>query len=166
MKLTDKWRRRLLLLFCALLLFGGGTLYGEYRAEQGMQIAVQVSGEAAAPGLIYLPPGSRVADALDICGITEFADLSRLNMAAYLSDGQALLIPRLPDAEAGSVLININTATAAQLESLPYIGSVRAAAIIAYREANGAFNSIADLLRVDGIGETVFAGIEGMICVE
>jgi len=105
-----------------------------------------------------------VADAVAACGITEQADLSRLNLAAYLIDGEALLIPRLPDA--AGLLININTADAAQLDALPNIGSVRAEDIIAYREQHGAFNSIEELMRVKGIGESIYAELEELICVE
>lgn len=166
-KLAEKWRSRLLMLVAALAIFGCGTLYGEYRAEQAQpQVTVQISGEALSPGLITLPAGSRVADAVAACGITEQADLSRLNLAAYLIDGEALLIPRLPDATSGSLLININTADAAQLDALPNIGSVRAEDIIAYREQHGAFNSIEELMRVKGIGESIYAELEDLICVE
>lgn len=164
-KLAEKWRIRLLMLVAALAIFGCGTLYGEYRAEQAQpQVTVQISGEALSPGLITLPAGSRVADAVAVCGITEQADLSRLNLAAYLIDGETLLIPRLPDA--AGLLININTADAAQLDALPNIGSVRAEDIIAYREQHGAFNSIEELMRVKGIGESIYAELEELICVE
>ena len=167
MKIPESLRKNLLLLVAALALFGCGTLYGEYRAEQKADIVVQVSGEALHPGLISLPPGSRVADAIAICGTTENADLSRLNQAAYLADGEVLLIPALPAAdEPGSVLININTATAAQLDALPYIGAVRADDIIAYREQHGAFNSVEELKRVSGIGDAIYAELEEFICVE
>ncbi|MBQ3112644.1 MAG: helix-hairpin-helix domain-containing protein [Firmicutes bacterium] len=164
-KLAEKWRSRLLMLVAALAIFGCGTLYGEYRAEQAQpQVTVQISGEAASPGLITLPAGSRVADAVAACGITEQADLSRLNLAAYLIDGETLLIPRLPDA--AGLLININSATADQLDALPNIGIVRAEDIIAYREQHGAFNSIEELMRVKGIGESIYAELEELICVE
>lgn len=167
MKITEGLRRKLLLLVAALALFGCGTLYGEYRAERQTEIVVQVSGEALHPGLISLPPGSRVADALAKCGTTENADLSRLNQAAYLADGDVLLIPALPPQEQpDSLLININTATAAQLDALPYIGTVRAEDIIAYRDKYGAFNSVEELKRVSGIGDAIYAELEELICVE
>lgn len=140
-------------------------------------IKVHVVGEVKAPGVYTLPVNSIVQDAIDAAqGPTTKAREDLLNLAAVLSDGQRLYIPSselqsTPEKSQRSQeftldsLININTANQQELESLPGIGSVRAAAIIDYRAQNGYFLAIEDLLKVDGIGEATFENLKDLITV-
>ena len=140
-------------------------------------IQVHVAGEVKLPGVYTLPEGAIVQDAIDAAqGPAAKAREDLLNLAAILSDGQRIYVPsseetttvdsgqRSLDANPGS-LVNINTASQEELESLPGIGTVRAEAIIAYRTNNGYFLSIDDLLKVDGIGETTFNALKQLITV-
>ncbi len=119
----------------------------------------------ARPGLVALPADSRVADALAAAGgALRSADLELLNLAAPVSDGQQVIVPRAgrpaPQPAAGGGLgaldgtpIDLNQADVAQLEELPGVGPVLAERIVAHRDANGPFGSLEDLLDVPGIGE-------------
>lgn len=119
-------------------------------------IAVYVSGEVSAPGVYNLPENSRIQDALAAAGgPLETADLEEVNLAQFVSDGEKLTIPkRRPELVIGgnageqASIVNINTATQAQLETLPGIGPTLAQRIIAYRSENGRFTRIEDLLKV------------------
>lgn len=143
-------------------------------------LVVDISGEINQPGIYQLPPGSRLKDAVEISGgITSQADLSTLNLAAPLKDGQKVEIPARksvnqaagfsPSAQpisTGSGLININTARVEELEQLPGIGAVKANAIIAYRNEHGRFSAIHEIQNVTGIGSALFEQIQNLICVE
>lgn len=147
-------------------------------------LMVYLTGAVEMPGVYSLPPGSRVSDVLDAAGgITDLADLSSLNLAQVLSDGQHLHVPEriIPpqtsatEAPARSIvvpsvlstpgLINVNTADQAELESLPEIGPHLAGEIIAYREANGPFETIDELLDVPGIGPATLEAIRALVTV-
>lgn len=138
-------------------------------------VVVHVDGAVGAPGVYELAAGSRVGDAVELAGgLTEKADTSTLNLALVLTDGEKVYVPEegeaAPQVTTGETsssggLININTATADELETLPGVGEATAAAIIEDRESNGPFSAPEDLMRVSGIGEKKFARIEGMICV-
>jgi competence protein ComEA len=123
-------------------------------------ITVDVSGKVVHPGLIVVPGGSRLADAIAAAGgTTRDADLERVNLAAPLQDGQQVVIPGSDDpgtAEDGSNdgKIHINTATPSELEQLPGVGPVLAGRIAAFREENGPFEAVEDLLDISGIGES------------
>lgn len=134
-------------------------------------LTVQISGAVQQPGLYTLPPGSIVDDALTTAGLSADADLSAINRAAPLLNGAWIIVPAVgeapppADTTEGMVipdgtLININTATAAQLETLPGIGPGKAEAIIAHRNEHGPFATIEDIMLVSGIGETTFASIQ------
>lgn len=142
-----------------------------------LPLLVHVSGAVAAPGVYSLPPGSRVRDAVDAAGgILTDADETQVNLAAFLEDGQKVHIPAqaaeseaLPDTRsegevplAGS-LVNLNTASQVELESLPGIGPCLAQAIIAYREANGPFTSLEGIQAVEGIGPATYEEIKDLI---
>lgn len=144
-------------------------------APEGGPIVVHVAGAVAAPGVYELPAGARVAEAIEAAGgAAPDADLDRLNLAARLADGQRVHVARVgaPNDAGGSAaatddgsLVNLNTATPAELESLPGIGPVLAQAIIEAREARGGFRSIRDLLAVRGIGEGRFADVRAHVTV-
>ncbi len=122
-------------------------------------ITVHVSGSVAAPGLVEVSAAARVADAVAAAGgTTRDADLSRINLAAALQDGQQVVIPGQDESVTGGAAtadgkIRINSASVAELEQLPGVGPVLAARIAAYREENGPFTAVEDLLDVSGIGE-------------
>lgn len=124
-------------------------------------IVVHVTGAVRHPGVYELPAGTRVKDAIDAAGgALRSADTASVNFAAPAVDGsQILLVERSsrPVAFAGPspsapVLVNLNTADQAALESIPGVGPVTAAAILGYRAEIGAFTSLDELLDVDGIG--------------
>ncbi len=138
-------------------------------------IRVYVSGAVAEARIVELPPGSLIADALEaVGGTTTDAEPEALNLAAPLSDNQHVMVPtrRATVQETGSgdsvgtsVLININKATSEELQTLPSIGVTRAQAIVTYREANGPFQQIDDILSVPGIGPAIFEQITPFITV-
>jgi competence protein ComEA len=128
-------------------------------------IFVHVAGAVRHPGLYELPDGSRVNDAVRAAGgPAKDADLDALNLAAKVKDGDKVLVPAKgagPDAQVptaggpaagASAVINLNTATLDQLETLPGVGPATAQKIIAYRSDHGGFRSVDDLLNVPGIG--------------
>jgi competence protein ComEA len=152
-------------------------------------IVVHITGAVIHPGVYTLPPGSRVQDAIQAAGgASQDADLEAVNLAGFLEDGSRLSIPRIqpippteevpptPGSSRGGNEaplfpssdnpININTANQAELESLPGIGPVYAQRIIAYREANGPFTTIEDIIKVSGIGQSTFELIMELITVE
>jgi competence protein ComEA len=136
-----------------------------------LPIIVYVTGEVAQPeSTITLAYGSRVQDAIDAAGgVTENADMARVNLAAILHDGDQVDVPAIGTPETvlatppGGVVIYINQASLEEIDSLPGIGPSTAEAIIAYREANGPFTSMEDLDQVDGIGPSTLAELEGLI---
>jgi len=150
-------------------------------------IAVHVIGAVANPGVYGLEAGSRVRDAIEAAGgLLPEADAQALNLAAFAQDGERLEIPAIPPptptrglapaapvqgtnpaapASGDGYLVNINTASQEELESLPYIGPALAQRIIEYREANGPFESIEEIIEVYGIGQKTFENIQDLITV-
>jgi competence protein ComEA len=139
-------------------------------------IRVHVSGAVRQPDVYELPAGCIVKDAVEAAGgPTDSADLDGINLAVELRDQQQVYVPRqgevvpMAPASAGggaaSGPVNINTATAAELETLPGIGPKTAEAIVEYREANGPFETIEDIMDVPGIGEGTFEKIKDRITV-
>ncbi|GAP14714.1 competence protein ComEA helix-hairpin-helix repeat region [Longilinea arvoryzae] len=125
-------------------------------------IMVDVSGEVLNPGVYTLQPDSRVMEAVAAAGgLLDGADVSRVNLAGRVQDGDKVWIPakgaaagettQLPS-RSSNIAINLNTATAQELETLPGIGEVKASQIVAYREEHGLFMNLDDLLNVPGIG--------------
>ena len=121
---------------------------------------VHVAGAVRRPGLMRLPPGSRVAVALDRAGgPTRRADLTAVNLAARLQDGQQIVVPdgrATAGAGAGGPpagQVHLATATVEQLDGVDGIGPTLAQRIIEYRDSHGGFRSLAELAQVEGIGE-------------
>lgn len=147
-------------------------------------VVVHVAGLVARPGLYRLAGGARVADALAAAGgAVPGADLSTLNLARVLEDGEQLIVaaPRAPGPASGAApgalggaaagaqrpdgKLDLNRATAAELDALPGIGPVLAGRIVAYREQHGGFRSVRDLRRVQGIGEKLYQSLAGLVAV-
>ena len=134
------------------------------------EIVVYVTGEVASPGLYTLPPGQhRLLDAVEAAGgFTANADPSSVNGAMIIADQDHVNVGAMTgaskgDAPAAGGLINLNTASSQQLQTLPGIGPGRAGAIIEHRQSNGPFGRIEDLLEVSGIGEAIFESIQHLI---
>jgi competence protein ComEA len=124
-------------------------------------LVVDVQGEVKAPGVYELPFNSRVNDAIKAAGgANKYADLSFLNQARLIKDGEQIYVEKKVYGNSSSVrrsatssgILNINRATAKELDKLPGIGPVIASRIIEYRKVNGNFQSIEDLRKVQGIG--------------
>lgn len=144
-------------------------------AREPDKYAVYVCGAVVSPGVYELPAGSRVYEAVRLAGgMTKEAAQTSVNQAELLTDGQMIVIPTEEEQQAQSAaeearldgLVNINTAGVEELKTLPGIGDSKARSIIAYREKNGAFGAVEDIKKVDGIGEGIYAKLEGCMKVE
>ncbi|HKE70871.1 MAG TPA: ComEA family DNA-binding protein [Nocardioidaceae bacterium] len=144
----------------------------------GEELIVDVAGKVRRPGIVTLPPGSRVFDALKAAGgARPGVDLTSLNLARVLVDGEQLLVGLTPvvvppslgsTASAGPLatgMVNLNTADQMTLETLPGVGPVTAQAILDWRADNGAFTSVDELLEVDGIGEVTLDELRDLVTV-
>jgi competence protein ComEA len=140
-------------------------------------ILVDVTGWVRRPGVYEFDAGARVIDGIEAAGgARPGAELEALNLAAPLVDGTQVFVPKQgaapPSAvSSGSVggasggLVNVNTATAAELEALPGVGEVTAQAIIDYRTENGPFTSVDELLDVTGIGDVTLENLRDLVTV-
>ena len=146
---------------------------GSHKTET---LFVHVSGCVANPGLYELEEGSRLASAIEAAGgFTEDAACDSVNLARRLEDGEMVVVlpmsagsganEEIPEVKTASSLININSATAEELEQLPGIGPSTAQKIVSDRMANGSFKSPDDLKRVTGIGDKKFETISALICI-
>jgi competence protein ComEA len=140
------------------------------------EVTVDVAGRVRRPGIVVLDAGARVVDALEAAGgARPGVDLTSLNLARVLVDGEQILVgvavppgvaAAVPGDPAGTVaLVDLNTADAAALETLPDVGPVTAESIIAWRTEHGAFTSVDELLEVDGIGEATLETIAPHVTV-
>ena len=147
------------------------------------KIIVEIKGEVEKPDVYQLEEGSIIKDLIDMAGgVTEEADLSRINRAEELLNHELIIIGNINDETESSVvqnnstyssngnnsdkvsrLININTADLEQLKEITGIGNIKAQSIIDYREANGGFKSLEELKNVDGIGDKTFEKIKEQI---
>jgi competence protein ComEA len=139
-------------------------------------VVVDVAGKVRRPGVITLPAGSRVVDAIDKAGgAGRKVDLSGLNLARVLVDGEQVLVGQAPapgiavgaasspGVPAAGALLNLNTATLEQLDALPGVGPVTAQKILGWRQQHGSFSSVDELLEIDGIGEKTLADLAPMV---
>ena len=149
------------------------------RASVGV-VVVDVAGKVRRPGLVTLPSGSRVADALRAAGgARPGTDLSSLNLARKLVDGEQILVGAptsaaiSPSTTSGSssgvgspgAVVNLNAATVADFDSLPGIGPVLAQRIVDWRTTHGGFTSVTELRQVSGIGESKYAQLKDLVRV-
>ena len=152
---------------------------------EAVSFYVYVCGAVAKPGVYVLPEGSRIYEALEMAGgLLENADVNLLNQAGLLLDGQMIRVYTYeegqqnglegrnvanPSQEQNAIIqddrVNINTAAKSELMTLPGIGSAKADAIIAYREAHGLFSNIEELMNSPGIKEGIFLQIKELIRV-
>jgi competence protein ComEA len=145
-------------------------------------VVVHVAGAVVQPGVLALPAGSRVVDAIDAAGgAAPDADLGRLNLAAEVADGERVYVPtvgevvpapvvggssRSGDGAAGPPpLVDLNTASVDELDALPGVGPATAQAIVDWREERGGFTSVDQLLDVRGIGEAKLAQLRDLVTV-
>ena len=155
------------------------TPSGTPSASSSGTVTVDVAGKVRRPGVATLPAGSRVVDALRRAGGARGGvDLSGLNLARVLVDGEQILVGRTKAAAppgglaasasttappATGTLVNLNTATSEQLDTLPGVGPVTAQKILQWRAAHGAFSAVDELLEVDGIGEKTLADLAPLV---
>ncbi|QZY30250.1 ComEA family DNA-binding protein [Nocardioides coralli] len=145
-------------------------------SDAAATVTVDVAGKVHRPGIVVLDAGARVVDALEAAGgARRGVDLTGLNLARVLVDGEQILVglpvlaptaalPTGPGPPAGS-LVNINTASLTELETLPEVGPVTAQAIVSWREENGGFTATEELLEVDGIGEATLEAMAPFVTV-
>ena len=161
----------------------GADAAAEAEVEAAPAVVVHVSGAVAAPGVYELEEGARVQDALEAAGgASADACPDALNLARVVADGEQVVVPTVEEAaaqeQAGAAgaaagasggaaggKVNINTATAEQLDALPGVGPATAEKIIADREANGPFASPEDLKRVSGIGDKKYEELADLVSV-
>ncbi|MGT2784917.1 helix-hairpin-helix domain-containing protein [Streptococcus merionis] len=151
--------------------------------EESKTIMVDVKGAVQKPGLYKLEAGSRLADAVaEAGGLSEEADSKSINLAQKLSDEAVVYVAKQGEevsvvqssaatgtsstSQSGNDLVNINTATLAELQTISGIGAKRAQDIIDYREANGGFKTIDDLNNVSGIGDKTMENLRAYVTVD
>lgn len=154
--------------------------------EEKNKIFLHITGEVNSPGIIEIDEGARLVDVIEAAGgFTENADINKINLAYLVKDGQKINIPNVNSVDTNSYitenmgeniiieditssstnLVNINTATQTELETLTGIGPSTALKIIKYREENGKFKTIEEIKNVAGIGDSKFEAIKDEICV-
>ncbi len=152
---------------------------------KGLDIIVHIVGEVNNPGIIRIKEGSRIVDVVEKAGgFTEEADVDKVNLAYGVKDEQKIVIPNInkKDEEtkiiddsnsfvenfndSSSTVVNINTATQSELESLTGIGPSMASKILDYRDKNGKFKTKEDIKNVPGIGNSKYEAIKDEICVK
>ena len=133
-------------------------------------IYVYICGHVNSPGVVKCLKGTRLYEAVAMAGgADDLADMSAVNLAALVADGEMIYIPAYGEdisvEEQKEGIVNINKATESELMTLPGIGSSRAADIVRYRTDNGRFQTIEDIMKVSGLKEAAFNKIKNYICV-
>ncbi|MEV7326542.1 ComEA family DNA-binding protein [Micromonospora sp. NPDC093244] len=143
------------------------------------EVVVAVAGKVRRPGLVRLPAGSRLADAVQAAGgALPGVDVALLNPARKVTDGELIVVgvtpPPMPAGAAGPAAggapsaagpLNLNTATLAQLDALPGVGPVLAQRILTHRDQHGGFKAVGDLRQVDGIGDARYEQLKDLVTV-
>src|SRR5436305_7490220 len=140
-------------------------------AQTASELVVDVAGAVRRPGLYHLGAGTRIADAVAAAGgATANADVALVNLAAPLADGEQVLVPVRGAGGAAAAgepsptaPLDLNTASAEQLDALPGVGPATAQKIIDYRQAHGPFRSVDELEAVPGIGPSKLAQLKGLV---
>ncbi|MFF4876210.1 helix-hairpin-helix domain-containing protein [Micromonospora sp. NPDC000668] len=155
------------------------TSAGDPSASGSGELVVAVAGKVRRPGLVRLPAGSRLADAVQAAGgALPGVDVASLNPARKVTDGELIVVgvtpPPVPGDAAGPAVggaapaagpLNLNTATLAQLDALPGVGPVLAQRILTHRDQHGGFKSVGDLRQVDGIGDARYEQLKDLVTV-
>jgi len=148
-----------------------GATVGAAPAE-APEVVVHVVGQVLQPGLVHLPAGARLADAIDAAGgAGPEADLAAINLARVLTDGEQVVVPRPGEqpqsagAAGADPAIDLNTAATADLDTLPGIGPVLAQRIVDWRTEHGAFTAVDELAEVRGIGSSLLEGLHDLVRV-
>jgi len=142
-------------------------------ASRTSKLVVDVAGAVRRPGLHALAPGTRIADAVAAAGgATAKADITAVNLAAPLADGEQIVVPARGPGGAGAAStgapsptapLDLNTASLEQLDALPGIGPTTAQKILDYRQVHGSFHSVAELDAVPGIGPGRIEQLKGLV---
>lgn len=151
--------------------------YKEKENTTSKNITIFISGEINNPGVVTIPGDKRLSDAVEqLGGVTDDADLNKINLAMKIEDEQHYIIPKVGDISVvnestNSITqenskVNINTATIDELENLPGVGEATANKILNYREEKGMFKSIEEIKNVNGIGDKKYIDLKDKICIE
>ena len=157
----------------------------EELSENEENIIIHVTGAVKKQGIVEIKKGLRISDVINAAGgATQEADLTKINLAYAVEDGQKIYVPNINDEETTETItkdagesviqehndksekVNINTASQTELETLNGVGPSTALKIINYREENGNFEKIEDIKNVPGIGEAKFESLKDSICVK
>lgn len=156
---------------------GAGSVGGAVRASaSAAEVVVAIGGKVRRPGLVRLSPGARVADALEAAGGAQAGvDVALLNLARRVVDGELIMVGVTPSpgpatgpatgATGSGSLVNLNTASLAELDGLPGVGPVLAQRILDARDSQGGFRAVSDLRKVSGIGESRYEQLKDLVTV-
>ena len=181
------FRKSMLVLLLLVAVAGGAAFYGMRdavvldaaempAAQEAAGITVYVTGAVQQPGVVSVAAGARTADAVNACGgLLPQADAEKVNMAQPLKDGQQIRVPekKAAGAASGSAAagkeedgrVNLNTADAKTLDTLPGVGPATAQKIIDYRESEGGFQSPEDLMKIKGIGQAKYEKLKDKVTI-
>lgn len=139
---------------------------GSYTYNSSENYVVEVKGEVNRPGLYIVMKDYRVSDIIDLAlGFTSDADTSSINLASKITDGMQIVVKTNKKENDEVSKISINTASLEELKKIPNIGEAKAKNIIKYREENGYFKSLEEIINVSGISENLFEQIKEYICL-